>query len=593
MGVHRLNSATLDYLKGLKPDVPIDGRELLKEGIAIGNSFQAGKSRFIRESKYDNFLDYKKDGTAKGRIYFNMLLGLATLNEQVEAIKTVHRFIQETGMTVDSIQTIPSGLVALPKEFREKAPSTTSYVTDGYPDYEVQVEAAPIEVTFNDYHLSSPDCLETTIFALKTGSSIIGEFSQFLWDYPGFDDEGKRFSDMVRALGMIASKRDEKFMVKTYLDDGFAGYFIDGTSYVGYAMLEHYICTKLCGARYIIAYGGLLSENETRMGIALALHELLSTEDQPALHYINSSTNLQWEHNIHGNYGVSVQELLFAMLVEKKYKIGLGVNPVSITEKIKVPTLPELLDILAAGKRAEEMADQWLPYMDFSRLEKMRDVMAVQGKQFFENVITGLKAAGINIEDPLEMILTLKNFNPIKFEKTFHPTSFHTENGEVKPFYPTEMGRQTVEIKNKVIANLKEAGLKESLSGRKIVVASGDAHAYGLILVESVLTEMGAAVVNGGVDMDAADLLDLADEEGARIVGISCHNGQALDYGRQLLELSREREKSYFIFMGGKLNAILPGNSEPVEIAHLLMEMGIHTENDIEKTVALIKRGML
>lgn len=583
-----MNPATREYLKSLKPKAHIDGRELLKEGMKIGNSFQAGRSRFIRESKYDSFLEYKKDRTEKGKIYFNMLLGLATLGEQVEAIKTVHRFIEETGLTVDSIQTIPSGLVALPKEYREKAPSTTSYVTDGFLDYEMQVEAAPIEVTFNDYHLSSPDCLETTIFALKTGSAIIGEFSQFLWDYPGFDDDEKRFSDMVKALGIMASKRDEKFMVKTYLDDGFAGYFIDCTSYVGYAMLEHYICTKLCGARYIIAYGGLLSENDTRMGIALALHELLSTEDQPALFYINSSTNLQWDHDIHGNYGVSVQELLFAMLVEKKYKIGLGVNPVSITEKIKVPTLTELLDILAAGKRAEEMTEKWLPYMDFTRLEEMRDAMIKQGRSFFNNVLTGLKEAGIDIEDPLEMILTLKKFNPIKFEQTFHPTTFDEENCEVKPFYPTEMGRQTVDMKENIIERLKEAGLKGALSGKKIVVASGDAHAYGLILVENVLAEMGANVINGGVDMDAADLLDLADEEGTVLIGISCHNGQALDYGRQLIELTKERDANYMIFMGGKLNAILPGESEPVEIAHILDEMGIHAENDIEKTVALL-----
>ena len=585
-----MNTATLEYLKGLKPGQHKDGRELLKEGIEIGNSIQAGHSRFIRESKYDSFLKYKKDFTADGRIFFNMLLGLATLDEQVDAIKAVSDFSRKTGLVVDAVQMIPSGLVALPEKYREKAPSTTSYVINGFDEYKMQVEAAPITVTFNDYHLASPDCLNTTIYAVKAGSPVIGEFSQFLWDYPGFEDDEERFSDMIKALGIMASKRDEEFMVKTYLDDGFAGYFIDCASYVGYALLEHYICTQLCGARYVVAYGGLLSENETRMGIALALHELLSTEDQPALYYINSSTNLQWDHEIHGNYGVSVQELLFAMLVEKKYKIGLGVNPVSITEKIKVPTLAELIDILSAGKRAEEMASQWLPFMDFTRLEEMRDIMVMQGKKFFENIMEGFIAAGIDTEDPLEMILTLKNFNPIKFEQTFHPSSFGIENGEIKPFYPTEMGRLTVKMKNEIIERLSDMGKKGSLSGKKVVVASGDAHAYGLILVENVLIEMGASVINGGVDMDAADMLDLADEEGTSYIGVSCHNGQALDYGRQLVNLAKERGKEYFLFMGGKLNAILPGNSEPVEIDHLLEEMGIHADNDIEKTVLLINQ---
>jgi methylmalonyl-CoA mutase cobalamin-binding subunit len=580
-----MNRSMLDYLKGLKPGPHEDGRKLLEEGIAMGETIEAGRSRFIRESNYSSYLDYKKEYMANGKIMWNILIGLATLEEQVEAIKKIHEFTLRSGMQVNSIQPIPSGLVALPREYRGKAPATTSYVMDGYDDYKVQVEAAPIEVTFNDYHLASPTGLETTIYALKAGAALIGEFSQIIWNYPGYDDDITRFSNMVKAIGIIASKRDEKFCIKTYLDDGYAGYFIDCASYVGYAMLEHYIVTKLCGARYMIAYGGLLSENDTRMGIAMALHALLSTEDQPVLHYINSSTNLQWDHDIHGNYGVSIQEILFAILVEKKYGMGLGINPVSITEKIKVPTLQELLDIFTAGKRVEEMASQWEPFMDFARLEAMRDVMIEQGRIFFNNVISGFKEAGIDVEDPLEMILTLNKFNPIRFEQAFHSTTFGTDSIEVKPFYPTVLGRQTVEMKNEIIEEMKCDGLDESLKGKKIVVASADAHTYGLLLVEGVLANMGATVVNGGVDMCAADLLDLADEENTRFVGVSCHNGQALDYGRQLVQLAKERGKDYWIFMGGKLNAILPGGSEPTEIDYMLKEMGIHAENDIKKTV--------
>ena len=132
---------------------------------------------------------------------------------------------------------------------------------------------------------------------------------------------------MVRALGVVASKRDEYFEVKTYLDDGYAGYFLDCASYIGYAMLEHYICTTLCGARYVIGFGGLLSENDTRCAVAMALDKVLSTEDQPVLRYLNGSTNLQWDHDIHGNYGVSVPEMLFEILVEKKYHMGPGHQP--------------------------------------------------------------------------------------------------------------------------------------------------------------------------------------------------------------------------------------------------------------------------
>lgn len=581
-----MNQADLEYLRSLKPKAHPDGKKMLAEGLEIGKKIKAGRGGFIRsQSKYKNHAQMKRELTKNGEIYWNILLGLATLEEQVEAEKQLYEFSRRTGMMIHSIQSIPNGLVALPPEYRENAPATTSYGMYTPEDYEAQQGACPIDVSFNDYHLASPNGLANTIMAIESGSPTIGEFCQFNWDFYGYNDDVERICNMVRALGVVASKKDEYFEVKTYLDDGYAGYFMDCASYIGYAMLEHYICTTLCGARYVIGFGGLLSENDTRCAIAMALHQVLSTEDQPVLRYLNGSTNLQWDHDIHGNYGVSVPEMLFEILVEKKYHMGLGVNPVSITEKIKVPTLQELEDIFAAGKRAEEKAEEWMPYFNFEPLEKMRDEMAEKGRRLFENCLEGFRLAGIDTEDPVEMLLVLAAMNPIRFEQMFHATTYGTDNVEVKPFYTTVLVRQTMQMKQEILAQLDEKKMRGSLTGKKVVLGSGDAHTYGLVLVEGVLKEMGAHTVNAGVDMDPVDMLDLADEEDTPFIGISCHNGQALDYGRQLIALAKERGRTYWIFMGGKLNAILPGDSEPVEIADKLAEIGIHSENDIIKTV--------
>lgn len=581
-----LNEASLEYLRSLKPQAHPDGREMLKEGIEIGKKVKSGKGGFIRsQTKYQNHAEMKRDLTRQGKIYWNILLGLATLEEQVEAEKQLYEFSQRSGLQIHSIQSIPSGLVALPPEYRENAPATTSYEMYTPEDYEVQQSACPIDVSFNDYHLATPNGLANTILAIEHGSPTIGEFCQFNWGFYGYDNAVERMSNMVRALGVVASKSDEYFEVKTYLDDGYAGYFLDCASYIGYAMLEHYICTTLCGARYVIGFGGLLSENDTRCAVAMALDKVLSTEDQPVLRYINGSTNLQWNHNIHGNYGVSVPEMLFEILVEKKYHMGLGINPVSITEKLRVPTLQELEDIFAAGKRTEEKAEEWLPYFNFEPLEKMRDKMAEEGEKLFRNSLEGFKEAGIDIEDPVEMLLVLTAMNPIRYEQMFHSTTYGTASTDIQPFYTTVLGRQTMQMKQEILDDLDKKNMRGSLRGKKVVVGSGDAHTYGLVLVEGVLQEMGAETVNAGVDMDAVDMLDLADEEGTRYIGISCHNGQALDYGRQILELAKERDREYWIFMGGKLNAILPGHSEPTEIGDMLMQLGIHAENDIALTV--------
>jgi len=589
-----MDAAMLEYIKSLKPEPHENGMNLVKKGVEIGNSFEAGRSRFERESngKYTCHMDYKKECMREGKIVWDLLVGLATIDEEAEAIAELHRRAEELGYELNLIQAIPSPLTGLPKEYRDKAPATTSYIMEGLDDYKKHIEAAPVDVDFGDHHLVTPNAIETTINALKVGSPRVGEFSQFIWDYPGFDDDVKRFSDMTVALGIMASKRDEMFCVETYLDDGFPGYFIDCASYIGYALMEHYICSTLCNARLSISYAGLLSEIDTRMAIPLALHRLLSTDEQPTMSYINGSTNMQWDHDLNGNFGTSCQEMLFEILVEKKYRMGLGINPVAITEKIAVPTMQELWDIFVAGKRVEEKADEWMPFMDFTKLEEIAGVMMEQGKQFFENSLEGMKEAGIDIEDPLEMILTLKKFDKVKYEQAFHPTTYKKDAVELKPFYPTVLGRQTVDMKEKIIKELKAEGYKEEdLKGKRIVVGSGDAHTYGLILVEGVLEAMGATVVNGGVDMEAVDMLDLADEEGISNVAVSCHNGEALDYGKQLLQLAKERGKKYQFFMGGKLNAILPGHSEPTEIDDQLCDMGISAHNDLRYTIDLLKKA--
>lgn len=123
----------------------------------------------------------------------------------------------------------------------------------------------------------------------------------------------------------------------------------------------------------------------------MACDKILSTDEWNAMSYINGSTVMQWDHDIQANWGPTVHEMLFEILVERKYKMGLAINPVSITEKIAVPTLQDLLDVFSAGARAEEKAPEWEPFIDFSKLEEIRDDMCDKAKVMYENIINGLK----------------------------------------------------------------------------------------------------------------------------------------------------------------------------------------------------------
>lgn len=587
-----MNETNLEYIKSLKPAPHINGCELLSKGVEIGRTIKAGRGGFIRnQTKYKTHGEYKEDIRQKGKIYWNILMGLGSLEAQIKGIKDLYEFSQDTGLEINRIQTICSQLIGLPKELRGKAPSTTSFIMEDFDDYEAQQTAAPIDIVFQDFITTSPDGLFNTICGVQSGSQDIGVFTHFPWKYPGYDDDIKQFSNVVKALGVLSSKRDEGFAIASYPEDGFAAYFMDYISFVGYVLLENYICDHLCNVRLSVEYGGLMTDVGIRAAIGMAIHSLLSTNDNKnPIVYINGSTTQQWDNIIEANYGISVPEFLFTILVEKKYKLSLGIQPVSITEKLRVPTVNELKNIFAAGKRTEENAENWLPFMNFEPLEKMRDDLINQGKLFFKNTLNGFEKAGIDIKDPLEMLLVLKNFDPNRFEKCFHPSTFSGQHYDVVPIYPTEIKKHLEKLQNKLMQDLEKDGFIKSLKGRKVILGSADTHVYGIMLVNDILSKQGANIHFGGVDMTPVDFLDLADEADTLDIGISCHNGQALDYAYQIQKLAKDRKKKYRIFMGGKLNSILPGDTEPSNVSDTLNELGIISTNDIISIVKILSK---
>jgi hypothetical protein len=131
-------------------------------------------------------------------------------------------------------------------------------------------------------------------------------------------------------------------------------------------------------------------------------------------------------------------------------------------------------------------------------------------------------------------------------------------------------------------------GYAGNLDGKKIVVGSGDGHTYGLILVEGILKNMGAQIINGGVNMEPVHMLNLADEEDCDTVMVSLHNGQALDYGKQIKKLADTRNKTYTLNLGVKLYSILPGESEPTDVTGILEDLGLIASNDVAAVIDIM-----
>lgn len=578
-----MDQATREYIASLKPKGFPDGKTLVREGFEMAKDIPWNKSRFLKEYGYESHLEYRKKNLAEGKQTYQLLMGLSTLEEELDGIKKIDEFAKRTGFEVRSMQSIPSQLVGLPPEYWEGAPKPTSYMMEKEEDWLAHTEAAPVDICWQDWHMASPNNLAQTKYALKAGTSRLGCFSTFIWEYPGYHEEVKRFSDMMRTMGILAYYKDQGMDCITYPEDGIPGYFMDVVSYVGYEMIEHYIIEDLCGARMSFSYGGLLSEILPRMAFALALEKMYGTEEHPFVTYYNGSTNEQWDHDIEANYGIGASEMLIQSIINLKYNMPVVINPVSVTEALRVPTLEELFNIVKCGIGVERKALEWLEIIDFSKFEILRDFLIEEGTKFYNNAMEGFKEAGINVDDPLEMILVLKHFDPVKFEQIFHPSQ--QKFGYFKPYVPTVLGKQTMDKLDEIVADLKKKGYQNTVKGKKIVVVSADGHSYGLTLIDNVWRQMNADVINGGTNMEPAFVLDLADEEDADVICVSVHCGQSLDYARQVLHTAQQRGRKYNIVMGGMLNAMLPGYTEPQDVTDMIKELGILATNDFEEQI--------
>lgn len=582
-----MEESLLEYIRSLIPQGMPDGRKLLEEGREMGKTIQVPRTKFLEKHGCKSYLEYRKKRLAEGKMTWQLLVGLATLDDEIDAIRKIDAFNQRNaaeGMEISGVQSIPSQIVGLPHEYWDKFPKQTSYEMYDPSDWKAHTEAAPIQVAWQDFHLACPASLQTTINALEAGTDRLGCFSTLIWDYTGYYEEEKRFSDMVRSLGILSTKKDLDIDVVTYPEDGIPGYFLDVVSWVGYMMVEHYICTELCDTLFSVSYGGLLTEVQPRMAFALAMHKLFSTPEHPGVVYFNGGTVDQLAHDINCNFGTGVQEMLIQILFNLKYNLPIIISPVSVTEALRTPSLDELIDIASAGMRAETKAKEWLPLMDWTIIEDMSEYMIEKGRKFYENVMRGFEEAGVDTKDPLQMILMLRHFNPVKFEQAFHPSN--QEFGYFKPYCPSQLGRQTMQMKDDIVADLKQKGMH--LNGQKIVCVSADGHSYGLMLIDNVYTEINARVINGGVDVEPAGALDLADEEGASIICISTHCGQCLSYAQSIMDLAKARGRTYKIMMGGMLNALLPGHDLPVDVQDLVNETGVRGTNDFCEQINFI-----
>ena len=578
---------TKEYISNLIPMGLPDGRVILKEGIALGQTIEKGRTKFLEGTKYKNYMEFWIEQRDAGKIPFSSNIGLATLEEQLDALEELKDWCRANDVNFYAALIIPSINLAIPKELRESSADATSYLMDTIEDYKAHEEIDGVTCISTNQTLFVPNALETTINSVKAGSPFIGTTSQLSWDFPGCYETEKYVTDALKSVGIMASKRKDGLSFIGYPEDGLGGNCTDTVSYAAILMYENYIYNDLCGASMAAGIGGLISDIRYKSALLRVFDQICREEDHPGVMIYHAATTTQWDHDLDTNFGTSCQELLMMILSERYYKTGATIITVPITEKVAVPTLYNIETIMGAASRMEKTAWQWDDVVDFDEIDKLADDIYDKAKIMFNNFMDSLKEAGIDTEDPLQLMMILKKINGALFEETYHPSI--KEKGYYEPYYPNDMGLLLIKMTNEAISELEDQGYLDSLQGKRILIGSMDCHIYGMRYVTNVLSRMGAEVVSIGVDCTSQSIFDAASEEGVDIIGVSTHNGQSLGLAKQLNEMMKDRKGEYTVFMGGVLNTILPGNSEPSDVTDLIRKEGVFASNDMKEIIDMIK----
>ena len=558
-------------------DLP-KGMDLLREGEEIGAAIEVGVPRFVKE-RGCSFEDWAMGKYLEGEVILLPQTGVSTVDGQVEALREIHAACTKRGIDIGGMIVTSNMLNGLPKEKREGVPKGTSFVIESPEDFDKLMDACPILPIIGDQMLGTPNSVFNTQNCLRAGLPYVGVLSQYVWDYPYWHDDVSHVMEVVKALGIVKSKRDVGAIAASYVDDGPPATMLDYASAVGYVLFEQYVCETLCGNRYATGLGGLMSHIPSKMAVWMAIHEVLHDLEntEASVGHIEGNTLDQTE-DPNANWGVTMADFIPYAFLEQKYLTGAAYNPKPVMEAIRVPTIHEVIDVCLSCGMAMKKLPEFKEYgiIDDTEILKVSKVLAETGRGFFRNLLAGLADMGVDVKDPLQMLLAVRRLGGARLEELFHPGQRDPSKYRgINPIATMDVVKIWMPLADRMIEQINSEGLANAVQDKTIVMGSTDTHEFALLMLDRVFSHFDAKVVNLGVDLDAEQVLKAAALEKTPHIVISTHNGVSLGWGKRLMDEARQRKQDVRVCMGGKLNAILEGSADPIDVTDQLAEIGI------------------
>ena len=149
-----------------------------------------------------------------------------------------------------------------------------------------------------------------------------------------------------------------------------------------------------------------------------------------------------------------------------------------------------------------------------------------------------------------------------------------------------------VDRQEKQVKYFQGAGdILRALDGLRLIVGSTDIHEYGKDIAKSLCLTAGAEVFDLGTYVTAQEIVDNVLETECKAVFISTFNGVALSFAKEVLALLKDQGlDDVTLVLGGALNENMDGSMLAVDVTDELASMGVNVENDLNKTVEIVRK---
>jgi methylmalonyl-CoA mutase cobalamin-binding subunit len=556
----------------LPRDLP-DGRELLRRGHGLAADISIGLSLLCEQHGVRSELAYKKLMAEQGRLMTTLNVGLQTWADTARALRSIHDEAERRGFRIDRYQMQLDRRMGVPPESRARAAKETGPLLEREQDWIETTRTVPIQPGLGDMMIGSPMSVENCRHALEAGVTYVGNMSQFSWKFPSWSgSDVDQMVAMTTALGIMGAKAAEDAVVQSYLDDGFCAQFDDFCSYIGWALFERHVVNTVVEGRLSIAYGGLTHNPVTKSAMILALERIKPDDTCTSFYHCNTTA---YTAAIERNYAILGVDVLHLMLTELRTRGGAATLPIPVTEALRIPSWQEIVQVHAISRRLAESAASVFGAVDWAPVEALADTLVSGGRRFFDNLMTGLEDLGVDLGDPLQLLLAVRRLGAVEIERRYGVGQLTAEpDGRYEPLVPTDTLQDFLDHERAVRRSFSTRRLRVA-TGQQVVVASTDVHEYGLRLVVEALRALGIEPIVAGVSVDPDELADLAVEAGASAVLVSTHNGMALTYAQHLLDELGTRRLAPRVLFGGTLNQDFEGNDTPLDVRDDLRSLGI------------------